>query len=70
MSYTGFSTPSIAIINQIQTLLKERYKEGFPVIKEIIQNANDGGASTLHIALVQNLKLQSLNPDISHPLLK
>ena len=68
MSYTGFSTPSIAIINQIQTLLKERYKEGFPVIKEIIQNANDGGASTLHIALVQNLKLQSL--DISHPLLK
>ena len=70
MSYTGFSTPSIAIINQIQTLLKERYKEGFPVIKEIIQNANDGGASTLHIALVQNLKSQSLNPDISHPLLK
>ncbi|ELS34124.1 MULTISPECIES: sacsin N-terminal ATP-binding-like domain-containing protein [Pseudanabaena] len=70
MSYTGFSTPSIAIINQIQTLLKERYKEGFPVIKEIIQNANDGGASTLHIALVQNLKSKSLNPDISHPLLK
>ncbi|MCA6573316.1 MAG: hypothetical protein IM535_12395 [Pseudanabaena sp. M38BS1SP1A06MG] len=70
MSYTGFSTPSIAIINQIQTLLKERYKEGFPVIKEIIQNANDGGASTLHIALVQNLKSQSLNCDISHPLLK
>ncbi|PZU91793.1 MAG: hypothetical protein DCE90_19385 [Pseudanabaena sp.] len=70
MSYTGFSTPSIAIINQIQTLLKERYKEGFPVIKEIIQNANDGGASTLHIALVQNLKSQSLNREISHPLLK
>lgn len=70
MSYTGFSTPSIAIINQIQTLLKERYKEGFPVIKEIIQNANDGGARTLHVALVQNLKSQSLNPHISHPLLK
>lgn len=68
MSYTGFSTPSIAIINQIQTLLKERYKEGFPVIKEIIQNANDGGASTLHIALVQNLKLQDRY--VSHPLLK
>jgi len=29
-----------------------------------------GGASALHIALVQNLKSQSLNPDISHPLLK
>jgi len=47
MSYTGFSTPSIAIINQIQTLLKERYREGFPVIKEIIQNANDGGGKCI-----------------------
>jgi hypothetical protein len=65
MSHTGFLIDSISTINQIQTLLTERYKKGFPVIKEITQNANDGGASKLHIALVQDV-----NCDISHPLLK
>ena len=65
MTYTGYSVPSIGIINQIQTLLKERYKEGFPIVKEIIQNANDGGATNLHIALVESDSL-----DAAHPLLR
>jgi len=61
---TGFSVPPAAIVNQIRTLLKERYKEGFPIIKEIIQNANDGGATRLDIGIIRGLK------EGTHPLLR
>ena len=67
MTYTGYSVPSIGIINQIQTLLKERYKEGFPIVKEIIQNANDGGATNLHIALVESDSLRAVHPLLQRP---
>jgi len=61
---TGFSLPPAAIVNQIQILLKERYKEGFPIFKEIIQNANDGGATRLDIGITQGLG------NATHPLLR
>ncbi|MDB9532719.1 hypothetical protein PN496_14400 [Nodularia spumigena CS-1038] len=62
---TGFSYSPGTIVNQIKSLLKERYKEGFPIIKEIIQNANDGEATRLDFGLVKGLGNQ-----VSHPLLK
>jgi hypothetical protein len=61
---TGFFIRPAAIINQIKTLLKERYKEGFPIIKEIIQNANDGGATRLDIGVSRGFS------GASHPLLQ
>jgi len=61
---TGFSIPPGSIPNQIKTLLKERYKEGFRIIKEIIQNANDGGATRLDIGVSKGLS------NASHPLLQ
>lgn len=61
----GYKTLPGTIVNTIKSLLKERYKQGFPIIKEIIQNANDGGATTLDFGIVQGLD-QSVN----HPLLK
>jgi len=62
---TGFTITPGVIINQIKSLLKERYKEGFPIIKEIIQNANDGKATQLDFGLVR-----ALGNSVSHPLLK
>ncbi|MBC1271101.1 hypothetical protein GNF07_29160 (plasmid) [Trichormus variabilis FSR] len=59
---TGFLYPPAAI--QIKTLLKERYKQGFPIIKEIIQNANDGGAKRLDIGVSSGFDTAS------HPLLQ
>ncbi|MBE9144280.1 hypothetical protein [Planktothrix mougeotii] len=47
--------------------MKERYKQGFPIIKEIIQNANDGGATTLDFGIVQGLDQSDNHP---LPLLK
>ncbi|MBE9144091.1 sacsin N-terminal ATP-binding-like domain-containing protein [Planktothrix mougeotii] len=61
----GYKTLPGTIVNTIKSLLKERYKQGFPIIKEIIQNANDGGATTLDFGIVQGLD-QSVN----HPLLR
>ncbi|NJO64339.1 MAG: hypothetical protein HC836_41085 [Richelia sp. RM2_1_2] len=61
---TGFSVSWVAIIRQIQNLLTDTYKEGFPIIKEIIQNANDGGARRLDIGISKGLK------DAGHPLLQ
>lgn len=65
----GLETPPGAIINQIQSLLKERYKQGFPIIKEIIQNANDGQAKTLKFGISRGLIGTDDNP-VVHPLLK
>lgn len=37
----NLQTPPHAIFNQIQSNLRDRYKSGFPVLKELIQNAED-----------------------------
>ena len=52
---TLITNPPGGIINSIKILLKERYKEGFPIIKEILQNANDGGATRLDIGVSKGL---------------
>ena len=66
---TGFLVPPGAIVNQIQILLGERYKEGFPIIKEILQNANDGGATRLDIGVTPGLQGNPLHPQLKQPAL-
>jgi hypothetical protein len=41
---TGFTTD---YVNQIATNLRDRYKSGFPILKELVQNADDAGAKSL-----------------------
>ena len=43
----NLSTPSRAIFRQIQANLKDRYVSGFPVLKELIQNAEDANAKLI-----------------------
>lgn len=45
----GASIDPIGVVNQIKDNLTDRYDNGFPVLKEIIQNADDAGASSLKI---------------------
>ncbi len=40
----GFSTD---YVNQIAINLRDRYKTGFPILKELVQNADDAGAKSL-----------------------
>ena len=65
----GYQPKQGTIINNIKSLLKERYKQGFPIIKEIIQNANDGQAKTLKFGISRGLIGTADNP-VVHPLLK
>ncbi|PSB53144.1 hypothetical protein C7B67_04205 [filamentous cyanobacterium Phorm 6] len=64
----GYQPKQGTIINNIKSLLKERYKQGFPIIKEIIQNANDGQAKTLKFGISRGLVGTAENP-VVHPLL-
>lgn len=41
---TGFKTD---YVNLISNNLRDRYKTGFPILKELVQNADDAGASSL-----------------------
>jgi len=50
-------------IEILKNLLKDSYKTGFPVLKEIIQNSDDAGADQLIMGWSDGL------PDSKHPLL-
>ena len=41
---TGFTTD---YVNQIAINLRDRYRSGFPILKELVQNADDAGAKSL-----------------------
>ena len=41
------NTPPRAIFSQIQRNLSDRYRSGFPVLKELIQNAEDAEAAVI-----------------------
>jgi hypothetical protein len=40
---TGFTTD---YVNQIAINLRDRYRSGFPILKELVQNADDAGAKS------------------------
>ena len=60
----GFEHSSLEYIQQIRNDLRDRYREGFPIIKELLQNADDAEASCLHLGWFSGF------PHITHPLLK
>lgn len=60
----GFEHSSLEYIQQIRNDLRDRYREGFPIIKELLQNADDAEASCLHLGWFSGF------PHIAHPLLK
>lgn len=43
----GFNVTEISVLNQIKSNLQDRYASGFPVLKELLQNADDSGAETI-----------------------
>jgi hypothetical protein len=53
----------INVIEYLRANLRDRYKDCYAVLKELLQNADDAGASELHIAAIDRLD------DASHSLL-
>ena len=60
----GFAHSPLADINLIRDNLNDRYDNGFPVLKELIQNADDAAATRLDIGGCRGL------PNVDHPLLR
>src|ERR1041385_8299328 len=42
----GFRHSPLEDIQRIRQDLRDRYREGFPILKELLQNADDAGAGT------------------------
>lgn len=59
-----FHVSPISIVNQIKSNLQDRYETGYPVLKELIQNADDSES--------QRFRLDALPgwPDANNPLLR
>jgi hypothetical protein len=68
MSNKGFIPSAATFIRQVRQNLSEgRYSigdTGFPIIKELVQNADDAGATQLHIGICEPM------PGARHPLLQ
>lgn len=64
----GYIHDPLQIINLIADNLRDRYKSGFPVLKEIIQNADDAGSADENIGL--EFGLSPGIPAAQHPLLQ
>jgi len=60
----GVKHDPLADISLIADNLRDRYKSGFPILKEIIQNADDAGSVHLCFGFSKGL------PDANHELLK
>ncbi len=63
MASKGIESTPLAFIGLIQDNLRDRYRSGWSVIKELIQNADDARATRLEIGWIANL------PNAKHPLL-
>jgi hypothetical protein len=61
---SNLSTPPRAIFRQIQANLKDRYSSGFPVLKELIQNAEDAKAGMIRFVALEGW------PEADNPLLR
>ncbi|MBI4319207.1 MAG: hypothetical protein HY675_12020 [Chloroflexi bacterium] len=60
----GFAHSPSADINLIRDNLRDRYHDGFPIIKELVQNADDAGATVIDFGLADGI------PSAEHPLLR
>lgn len=63
----GFTHDPLQTINEIANTLRDRYKSGFPVLKEIIQNSDDSGGKP---SIILEFGLSKGLCDTAHPLLK
>ncbi|MBK5966795.1 hypothetical protein CCR95_22645 [Thiocystis minor] len=62
--YSGFIQNPLEVVQRLRNDLGDRYKPGFPVLKELIQNADDAEATHVVFALIPGLN------EARHPLLQ
>jgi hypothetical protein len=68
----GFRHSALDDISRIRQDLRDRYQDGFPILKELLQNADDAGAAEPNGAAGQLVLVLARNglPGAKHPLLQ
>lgn len=68
----GFRRSPLDDIQRIRQDLRDRYQDGFPILKELLQNADDAGAEETDGAASQLVLVLAQNglPKAGHPLLQ
>ena len=61
-----FLVPPISIVNQIRNNLHDRYESGFPILKELLQNADDSRSKRFRVETLQGWK-SAENPLLRWP---
>lgn len=59
-----FHISPISIVNQIKSNLQDRYDSGYPILKELLQNADDAEAQRFRLDVLPGW------PNAAHPLLR
>ena len=62
--FSGFIQDPLEVVQRLRNDLGDRYKRGFPVLKELVQNADDAQATHVIFGLVPGI------PEAKHPLLQ
>ena len=61
-----FRVPPVSIVNQIRNNLQDRCETGFPVLKELLQNADDSRAKRFRVEALSGWK-EAVNPLLRWP---
>ena len=69
MAVAELSKSKKGIRNEIRTLLRDGYRGGFSILKELVQNADDAGARALHVAVLADGAKGATHPLLSGPAL-
>lgn len=56
---------SVDVVSYLRTNLRDRYKDSYSILKELVQNADDAGADELHLT-----SYEAMGAYFKHPLLK
>ncbi|MCR9293291.1 MAG: hypothetical protein NXI32_11265 [bacterium] len=56
---------SVEVVSYLRTNLRDRYKDSYSILKELVQNADDAGANELHVTTYD-----AMDAYFRHPLLK
>lgn len=62
-----FRVSPISIVNQIKSNLQDRYDTGYPILKELLQNADDAGARRFRLDALVGWPTAAKNPLLRGP---
>lgn len=64
---SALSVSPLSIVNQIKSNLQDRYRSGYPILKELLQNADDSRARRFRVDALTGWQQDARNPLLRGP---